>query len=86
MTQSVSNRVSLRKLESDFRLLCVRFTSFVRKVLRLSLQKIQNSYSQIMLPVRFEVVPSAVNTLLPAFLQVLNASFGMPVSSILAAA
>jgi hypothetical protein len=43
-----------------------------------------------MLPVPFEVVPSAVNTLLPAFLQVLKAagdsSFGMPVNSIVAAA
>jgi len=46
-----------------------------------------------MIPVPFEVVPSAVNTLLPAFLQVLKAageclyaSFGMPVSSIIAAA
>jgi hypothetical protein len=43
-----------------------------------------------MLPVPFEVVPYAVNKLLPAFLQVLkqlvNASFGMPVISIVAAA
>jgi hypothetical protein len=43
-----------------------------------------------MLPVSFEVVPSAVSTLLPAFLQVLKAAdeypFGMPVSSIVAAA
>jgi hypothetical protein len=49
------------------------YTSFVRKVLRLSLQKIKNSTSQLMLPVPFEVVPSAVNTLLPAFMQVLKA-------------
>jgi hypothetical protein len=49
-------------------------TPFVRKVLRLSLQKLQNSTSQLMLPVPFEVVPSAVNTLLPAFLRVLKAA------------
>jgi hypothetical protein len=49
-------------------------TSFVRKVLRLSLKKIQNSTSQLVLPVPVEVVPSAVNTLLPAFLQVLKAA------------
>jgi hypothetical protein len=47
-------------------------TSFVRKVLRMSLQKIQNSTSQIMLPVPFEVVPSAVNTLLLEFLYALK--------------
>jgi hypothetical protein len=34
----------------------------------------QNSASQLMLPVPFEAVPSAVNTLLPAFLQVLKAA------------
>jgi hypothetical protein len=49
-------------------------TSFVRKVLRLSLQKIQNSTSRLMLPVPFEVIPPTVNTLLPAFLQVLKAA------------
>jgi hypothetical protein len=48
------------------------YTSFVRKVLRLSLWKIQNSTSQLMLPVPFEVIPSALNTLLPLFLQVLS--------------
>jgi hypothetical protein len=48
--------------------------SYVRKVLRLSLQKIQNSTSQLMLPAPFEVVLSAVNTLLPAFLQFLKAA------------
>jgi hypothetical protein len=34
----------------------------------------QNSTSQLMLPVPFEVDPSAVNTLLSAFLQVLKAA------------
>jgi hypothetical protein len=34
----------------------------------------QNSTSQLMLPVPFEEIPSAVNTLLPAFLQVLKAA------------
>jgi hypothetical protein len=33
-----------------------------------------NSASQLMLPIPFEVIPSAVNTLLPAFLQVLKAA------------
>jgi hypothetical protein len=37
-------------------------------------KKILNSTSQLMLPVPFEVVPSAVSTLLPAFLQVVKAA------------
>jgi hypothetical protein len=47
--------------------LSVKFWDWVCK-------KIQNSTSQLMFPFPFEVVPSAVNTLLPAFVQVLKAA------------